>query len=65
MGRVLDTLRDMDNVLYEVVNEAIPESVSWQYHLIRFIQQYEREHQYVAHPVGMTFFQLGEFGPVR
>ena len=62
VGRVLDTLHDMDNVLYEVVNEAIPESVSWQYHLIRFIQQYEREHQYVAHPVGMTFFQLGEFG---
>jgi len=62
VGRVLDTLRDMDNVLYEVVNEAIPESASWQYHLIRFIQQYEREHQYVAHPVGMTFFQLGEFG---
>ncbi len=62
MGRVLDTLHDMDNVLYEVVNEAVPESVSWQYHFIRFIQQYEREHQYVAHPAGMTFFQLGEFG---
>ena len=60
--QVLETLHDLDNVLYEVVNEAIPESVAWQYYLIRFIKQYEQEHHYVPHPVGMTFFQLGEFG---
>ena len=60
--KVLDTLHDLDNVLYEVVNEALPESVSWQYHVIRYIKQYERDRQYAAHPVGMTFFQLGEFG---
>lgn len=60
--KVLDTLHDLDNVLYEVVNEALPESVPWQYHFIRFIKQYERDRQYAAHPVGMTFFQLGEFG---
>jgi hypothetical protein len=60
--QVLDTLHDLDHVLYEVVNEATPESVPWQYHFIRFIKRYERERQYVAHPVGMTFFQLGEFG---
>ncbi len=60
--QVLETLHDLDNVRYEVVNEAIPESVTWQYHLIRLIKQYERERQLVAHPVGMTFFQLGEFG---
>ncbi len=59
---VLETLHDLDNVLYEVVNEAIPESVLWQYHFIRFIKQYEQEHHYAPHPVGMTFFQLGEFG---
>jgi len=58
----LDTLHDLDNVLYEVVNEALPESVPWQYHFIRYIKQYERDRQYAAHPVGMTFFQLGEFG---
>ena len=62
VGHVLETLHDLDNVLYEIVNEAIPESVSWQYHFIRFIKQYEREHQLEAHPVGMTFFQGGEFG---
>ena len=60
--QVLETLHDLDNVLYEVVNEATPESVGWQYHLIRFIKQYERERGFVTHPVGMTFFQLGEFG---
>jgi hypothetical protein len=59
---VLDTLHDLDNVLYEVVNEATPESVTWQYHLIRVIKRYEAERQFPAHPVGMTFFQLGEFG---
>ena len=68
--KVLDTLHDLDNVLYEVVNEAIPESVPWQYHFIRFIKQYERDRQYAAHPVGMTFFQLGDMinskeGPAR
>ncbi|MFO0721106.1 MAG: DUF6298 domain-containing protein [Nitrospira sp.] len=59
---VLETLHDLDNVLYEVVNEATPESVSWQYHFISFIKRYERERGFMAHPVGMTFFQLGEFG---
>lgn len=60
--QVLETLHDLDNVLYEVVNEATPESVGWQYHFIRFIKRYERERDFMAHPVGMTFFQLGEFG---
>lgn len=60
--QVLETLHDLDNVLYEVVNEATPESVPWQYQLIRFIKRYERERGFMAHPVGMTFFQLGEFG---
>ena len=60
--KVLETLHDLDNVLYEVVNEATPESVGWQYHFIRFVKRYERERGFMAHPVGMTFFQLGEFG---
>lgn len=60
--QVLDTLHDLDNVLYEVVNEAVPESVPWQYHFIRFIKRYERDRGFMTHPVGMTFFQLGEFG---
>ncbi len=60
--QVLDTLHDLDNVLYEIVNEAVPESVPWQYQFIHFIKQYEQEHGFEAHPVGMTFFQLGEFG---
>ncbi|MCE7978520.1 MAG: hypothetical protein DYH03_15620 [Nitrospira sp. NTP1] len=60
--QVLETLHDLDNVLYEVVNEATPESVGWQYHFIRFVKRYERERGFMAHPVGMTFFQLGEFG---
>lgn len=51
--KVIDTVNDLDNVLYEIANEAYPESTEWQYHMIRFI----KEHQQTKprqHPVGMT-----------
>lgn len=52
--KVVDTLNDLDNVLYEVANEsAFPESLKWQYHMINFIKKYQaRKPQ--QHPVGMT-----------
>ncbi len=54
LRKVADTVADLDNVLYEVCNEAGPYSVDWQYHVIRYIKEYEagKEKQ---HPVGMTF----------
>ncbi|MDH7568400.1 MAG: DUF6298 domain-containing protein [Armatimonadota bacterium] len=52
--RVLDTLNDLDNVLYEIANESGAYSTEWQYHLIRFIKEYERG-KAKQHPVGMTF----------
>ena len=30
----MDTVSDLDNVLYEVCNEAGPYSIDWQYHII-------------------------------
>jgi len=52
--KVVDTLNDLDNVLYEVANEsAFPESVKWQYHMIKFIKEYEATKP-AQHPVGMT-----------
>jgi hypothetical protein len=51
---VIDTVNDLDNVLYEVCNEAGSYSVQWQYHLIDFIHQYEAGKP-KQHPVGMTF----------
>jgi hypothetical protein len=52
--KVIDTVGDLDNVLYEICNEAGVYSTKWQYHLIDFIHEYERG-QRKQHPVGMTF----------
>ncbi len=52
--KVIDTVNDLDNVLYEVCNEAGVYSTKWQYHLIDFIHRYEAA-LHRQHPVGMTF----------
>ena len=51
--KVIDTVNDLDNVLYEIGNEGDFTSVPWQYHFIRFIRQYEAAKPR-QHPVGMT-----------
>jgi hypothetical protein len=56
--QVIDTVRDLDNVLYEVCNEAGPYSVPWQYHWIDFIHTYEKSH-HKQHPVGMSYMHPG------
>jgi len=52
--KVIDTVNDMDNVLYEIVNESGSYSTEWQYHLINHIHDYEKSKP-KQHPVGMTF----------
>lgn len=57
--KVVDTVNDLDNVLYEVSNEAgAPYSSSWQASVISFIKQYEAAKP-KQHPVGMTFQYKG------
>lgn len=56
--KVIDTVNDLDNVLYEISNENHPPSTDWQYAMIRFIKQYEKT-QPKQHPVGMTFQYKG------
>ena len=56
--KVIDTVNDLDNVLYEVSNENHPASTRWQYHMIEFIHRYERTRP-KQHPVGMTFQYRG------
>jgi hypothetical protein len=53
--KVIDTVNDLDNVLYEICNESEgqDEAVEWQYHMIRFIKNYEAAKP-KQHPVGMT-----------
>jgi hypothetical protein len=53
--KVIDTINDLDNVLYEITNEdnGSSENTAWQYHMINFIQGYERGRS-KQHPAGMT-----------
>ena len=53
LAKVVETLRDQENVLYEISNESNPESIPWQYEMIRTLHALE-SHQANRHPVGMT-----------
>ncbi len=52
--KVVDTVGDLDNALYEISNENHPASTEWQYHTIELIHECEKERP-KQHPVGMTF----------
>jgi hypothetical protein len=61
MQHVIDTVNDLDNVLFEIINE-IPvgeDFLRWHYHMIDFVHEYERT-QPKQHPVGMTAEGGGE-----
>jgi hypothetical protein len=53
--KVIDTVNDLDNVLYEISNEDSggPANNAWQTHMIQFIKGYEAT-KARQHPVGMT-----------
>lgn len=53
--KVIDTVNDLDNVLYEISNEdtGSPADTAWQYHMIRFVKACEAAKP-KRHPVGMT-----------
>ncbi|MEP6686307.1 MAG: hypothetical protein ABJB22_05970, partial [Verrucomicrobiota bacterium] len=53
--KVVDTVGDLDNVLYEISNETPYSSKTWQYHMIDHIHAYELTKP-KRHPVGMTSF---------
>jgi hypothetical protein len=36
-------VNDLDNVLYEIVNEAFGDSTAWQYAMIRSVKEYENQ----------------------
>jgi hypothetical protein len=55
---VVDTVNDLDNVLYEISNESGLETTAWQYHMIRYVKEYERRKPR-QHPVGMTSIGYG------
>jgi hypothetical protein len=51
--KVVDTLSDLDNVLWEIANESHNGSTEWQYHMIDFLHNYEKGKGRI-HPVLMT-----------
>jgi hypothetical protein len=53
LRKVIDTVQDLDNVLYETCNEAGPYSTEWQYHMINYVKEYESGKP-KQHPIGMT-----------
>ncbi len=54
--RVLETVADLDNVLFEISNESYASSRDWQYHMIDFIHRFEASRP-KQHPVGMTQYE--------
>ncbi|HTL56150.1 MAG TPA: DUF6298 domain-containing protein [Candidatus Limnocylindrales bacterium] len=56
--KVIDTVNDLDNVLYEIANESDFSTTEWQYHMIRFVKEYEATKP-KQHPVGMTSIGYG------
>lgn len=51
--KVVETVNDLDNVLYEICNEGKRHTRDWQYEMVRFVKSVEAEMP-KQHPVGMT-----------
>src|SRR5215510_4557043 len=56
--KVVDTLNDLDNVLYEISGDAPASSREWQYYMINYLKSYEATKP-KRHPVGMSYLYLG------
>jgi len=56
--KVIDTVNDLPNVLYEIANEAGSYSTTWQQHFITFVKNYEAGKPF-QHPVGFTYQYSG------
>lgn len=54
LRKVVDTVNDFNNVLYEVSNESHRSSTKWHYHVIDFVHEYEQTKKKKQHPIGMT-----------
>jgi hypothetical protein len=50
----IETVNDLDNIIYEIANESGGYSTKWQYEMINFIHKCESKMP-KQHPVGMTF----------
>lgn len=58
--KVIDTVNEFDNIMYEISNESDMITTEWQYYFINYIHEYEKKKP-KQHPVGMTF----QYGPQK
>ncbi|MBI5771355.1 MAG: DUF4038 domain-containing protein [Verrucomicrobia bacterium] len=58
--KVVDTVNDLDNVLYEISNESLyhPDILAWQLAMVRSVNEYQARKPR-QHPVGMTNLVAG------
>jgi hypothetical protein len=56
--KVVDTLNDLDNVLYEISGDAPLSSREWQHYMINYLKRYQVTKP-KQHPVGMSYLYLG------
>jgi hypothetical protein len=57
--KVVQTVGDLDNVLFEIANEAGSFSLPWQEHLLAHLRAYEQANPalYLPHPIGISYQQ--------
>jgi hypothetical protein len=58
--QTIDTINDLNNVLYEVSNEDGDGTddrfmIDWQLHIVRLVQRYQRKRKHNRHPVGISW----------
>jgi hypothetical protein len=51
--KVVDTVNDLDNVLYEISNENHWDAFEWERHFLEYVRQYEKTKP-KQHPVGLS-----------
>jgi hypothetical protein len=56
--KIVDSVNDLDNVLYEIANESDGGGKAWQAHMVDLIHQYEAT-KAKRHPVGITAYIPG------
>ncbi|MGI6209391.1 MAG: DUF6298 domain-containing protein [Anaerolineae bacterium] len=63
--KVVDTVNDLDNVLFEIINETMDDErgVAWHSHMVDYVHQYERSKP-KQHPVGMTSDGGPHYNPI-
>lgn len=57
--KVMRTVQNSDNVLYEVVNESDTGSVAWQDWVVRYVKRVELRKGWKRHPIGRTAIYPG------